>query len=438
MTDGHTALHPDSERAESRADRTDRPTNRPSMLFVVDFPENIGRTNRHVKPLTRVADVTMVCIDPPTDVSEVEFRSSPTVGFRPLDLLIMFAVALVEGLRGDYDGVASFSLVPHGCFALAVGTVCRLPTHLGILGIDIDVHATARYGPVVRWLMRRFTVVSVPGSTYARTLHEHGVTPGSTMRLINPIPDVGDEPPADDHDERYDYLWVGRFESEKDPLLFVEALRERAADDPDFSAAMVGDGSLSPAVESALEAYGLTEQVELTGWVDDPMKYYSASRVLVITSERDALPLTLLEGMSVGTACVATSVGNLSDVIHHGVNGLLVSDRTPAGVAEELERLDDETLYEHITANATGVRDRYSTDALILDWEHVLLSMGVLAAPSVRSTERVSPTDRPEWTTVTPVEAADRGGTSSVPDTNGHRLSSETTATNGEVIVESD
>ena len=85
----------------------------------------------------------MVCVNEPDGESDVSFTTAPSVGIRPVDLLSMFAYAAVAGVRGEYDGIVSFSLLPHGCFALVVGRLSETPVHLGILGIDVDVHAEA-------------------------------------------------------------------------------------------------------------------------------------------------------------------------------------------------------------------------------------------------------------------------------------------------------
>ena len=92
--------------------------NEPSVLVVADFTGNLSKVDRHVRPLSGVAAPTMVCVTEPDDVAGVEFVSGPAVGFRPLDLLVMAVVALFEALRGEYDAVASFSLLPHGTVAL--------------------------------------------------------------------------------------------------------------------------------------------------------------------------------------------------------------------------------------------------------------------------------------------------------------------------------
>jgi glycosyltransferase involved in cell wall biosynthesis len=157
---------------------------------------------------------------------------------------------------------------------------------------------------------------------------------------------------------------------------------------------MVGDGALGGAVRAAVERHGLADSVELAGWVDDPRSYYERSRLFLLTSERDALPLTLLEAMATGVVPVVTPVGNVPDVVEDGTNGRVATDGTPeefATIAAAL--LDDSTTYERLSEAAPAVRERYSTDALVDDWVTVLRTMGVDPGEAARSDQGATDSD---------------------------------------------
>ncbi|MFC6838527.1 glycosyltransferase family 4 protein [Halomarina ordinaria] len=358
-------VHPASERT-------------PSVLVVTDFTRNLSKIERHVQPLAETADVTVVCITGDESLPGIDYRTVPSFGVRPLGLALMLVAALYEAWRGEYDAVASFSLLPHGCIALAVGTVFGLPTHLGIIGIDLDVHARApRYGAAVRWLIRRFDAVSVPGTTFEDRLVGMGVPRERVEVLANPI-DVDAYYPNPEVDPEYDLVWVGRFNEEKDPELFVAALAELRERGDEVDAVMLGDGPLERAVEARVRADGLEDSVELAGWVDDPLSYYWRSRAFVLTSERDALPLTLVEAMATGLGCVVPAVGNVPDVARDGETALVLDDLTPETLADALERLlRDDDLAARLGENAAAVADRYSYEAATEDWSRILETLGV-------------------------------------------------------------
>lgn len=351
---------------------------RPSVL-VVYSAQNLSKIERHVAPLAEHADVTMVCIDADEGVDGVDYVTVPTFGVRPVGLALMFLAALWEAWRGEYDAVASFSLLPNGCFALAVGRLFGLPAHLGIIGVDLDVHAEARYGPLVRALIRRFDAASVPGTAFVDRLVGIGLPRERATILVNPI-DAGTYHPPDERDPDYDLLWIGRFEPEKAPERFVDALAALADRDRDraFTAAMVGDGPLASAVDERIRDRGLDDRIDRPGWIEEPRAYYWRSRAFVLTSERDALPLTLVEAMATGLPSVVPPVGNVPDVAEDGETALVVDPPTPQRFADALERLlDDPDLRERLGANAAGIAERYSYEGAAADWERILTTMGV-------------------------------------------------------------
>ena len=65
---------------------------------------------------------------------------------------------------------------------------------------------------------------------------------------------------------------------------------------------------------------GLTE--------DEVVSVLSSSQYYLFTSASESMPLTVLEAMSSGCCVVSEDVGDISSVIHDGVNGYLV----PKGV----------------------------------------------------------------------------------------------------------
>lgn len=409
---------------ENRVDTSDSPTpveshrgsEGPAVLVIAGLG-NSGKVERHLGPLAAVAsETTVVCVREGPEIEGITYREAPTFGSvwgpgrlpgvseRLVGIVAMLFVALIEALRGDYDAVASISLVPYGYFALVVGHIARLPTHLGIIGADLDLHATAWYGPLVRAAFRRFTAVSVPGNDHQRRLVRMGVAPDRISILANAVdadryrPGAGYRPEAGDRPEtgresavqeapagptegsaEYDVLWVGRFSPEKDPLLFVRTLGELADRGVAFEAAMVGSGSLELDVRRERAAHGLVDQLDLPGWVDDPLPYYGCSSTFVLTSEREGLPLSLLEAMAVGIAPVVPDIGSVTDVAVDGETAVVVDERTPEAFADALERLlTDDGFRAEIADETPTIRDSYSYAAARDDWRHILATMGCL------------------------------------------------------------
>ena len=410
--------------SENRVDTSDsrlpvespRDSEGPAVLVIAGLG-NSDKVERHLGPLAAVAsETTVVCVRAGPEVEGITYREAPTFGEVPglrrvpgfgrvlgvdervAGIVMMLFLALAETLRGDYDAVVSISLVPYGYFALIVGKTARLPTHLGIIGADLDLHATAWYGSLVRAAFRRFTAISVPGNDHLRRLVRMGVAPDRISILANAVdadryrpgagyrPEAGLGPAGQDasagqmeDSPEYDILWVGRFSPEKDPLLFVRALGELADHGVTFEAAMVGSGSLETNVHQERAAHGLIDRLDLPGWVDDPLPYYGCSSTFALTSEREGLPLSLLEAMAVGVAPVVPDIGSVTDVAVDGETALVVDERTPEAFADALERLlADDAFRAKIADKTPTIRASYSYAAARDDWRHILATMGCL------------------------------------------------------------
>lgn len=344
-----------------------------TSVLVLANHSDAGRFERHYEPLADVTgEARLLCLNDDATVENATTTVVPTFGHHYLGLLVLALWALVVGYREEYDAVVSVSLFPYGCIALALKALYGYPAHLGIIGIDLDHHADAWYGPLPRALFHLFDTLSVPGPTHVEKLLDLGHSRERVCVLANAV-DTETYAPTPDGETVYDYVWVGRFSAEKDPLLFVRALARLDAAGEEFRAAMLGSGRLESALVDRIQRYGLAGTIDLPGWVESPVEYYRRSRVFVSTSRRDALPLTLIEAMSSGLACVAPPVGSIPDVVDHDHNGVLLSEREPEALAATLRELrTDPERAERLGDRATDVRSEFSYARAREDWQYIL------------------------------------------------------------------
>ena len=139
-------------------------------------------------------------------------------------------------------------------------------------------------------------------------------------------------------------LYVGRIE----PLKGLDLLVETAAqmDIGECVRFIVvgadanGDFELDRLKQLAKER-DLEDQIDFVGQVDhtDLPLYYNAADVCVVPSYYESFGLVALEAMACGTPVVATRVGGLSTIIHHGRTGYLKSWRCPEAFANSLEMI---------------------------------------------------------------------------------------------------
>ena len=106
----------------------------------------------------------------------------------------------------------------------------------------------------------------------------------------------------------------------------------------------------------------------------DTLQRIAASDVFVLNSSYEGLSHMLIEGLSLGSAIVATDVGGNPELIEHEKNGLLVPFGDRSALTAAITRLlaDDEFAGRLRTA-AKGSSSRFSVASMI-DATRALLS----------------------------------------------------------------
>ncbi|OGX47564.1 MAG: hypothetical protein A3G88_04490 [Omnitrophica WOR_2 bacterium RIFCSPLOWO2_12_FULL_63_16] len=118
----------------------------------------------------------------------------------------------------------------------------------------------------------------------------------------------------------------------------IEALPAITGSIPSLRCLIVGDGPSRPAIEQQVSRLGLARHVVFTGVLDEEEKKAAIrlSRVVVLPSLSEGLPVALLEAMALGKPIVATDVGGIRELIDDQVSGVLVRPRNSDALASAI------------------------------------------------------------------------------------------------------
>ncbi len=119
-------------------------------------------------------------------------------------------------------------------------------------------------------------------------------------------------------------LSIGSLSPQKAHHHLIDAFAALAAAQPAARLLVAGDGPLRETLTARIAAHGLAGRVRLLGARDDAADLLEACDLFVLSSEREGLPITLLEAMRAGRACVSTRIGGTAEVVEDGVTGRLV------------------------------------------------------------------------------------------------------------------
>ena len=170
-------------------------------------------------------------------------------------------------------------------------------------------------------------------------------------------------------------LGVGRLIPKKGFDILVQACAILQQKRVRFEAVIVAEGGEhEKEIRRLITANGLENSVLLPGPMSQSQlfdEYRKASafclpcRVLE-NGDRDGIPNVLMEAMAVGVPVVSTPISGIPELIHDGVNGLLVPSEDPHGLAEAFLRLtQDNHLAATLSRNAQEtIEERFDGDKL--------------------------------------------------------------------------
>lgn len=176
---------------------------------------------------------------------------------------------------------------------------------------------------------------------------------------------------------------VGRLQPVKNQLLLIRACGLLLRTAPELRSAfrvrIVGDGSERPALDAAIDAEGLREIAEITGWNDDMPAAMQTLQVFVLPSLNEGISNTLLEAMATGLPVVATAVGGSPELVSDGVTGFLIPGNDTAALAERLLRYLRSPLLVQTHGRAARQRavSEFSLQRMLADYNRMYgLEMG--------------------------------------------------------------
>ncbi|MEO2104428.1 MAG: glycosyltransferase [Actinomycetota bacterium] len=158
--------------------------------------------------------------------------------------------------------------------------------------------------------------------------------------------------------------FVGRLTRIKRPDRAVDAMRAVREAGIDAHLVVAGDGDLRHTTERRAAVLG--DAVTFLGWTSDIGRVLSAADVIVLTSDNEGMPVTLVEAAHAGVPAVATDVGGVAEVVADGTTGLVVAP-TAAAVGEGLVGLlgDPERRGRMGTAATAAAARHFTTASMV-------------------------------------------------------------------------
>ena len=217
-------------------------------------------------------------------------------------------------------------------------------------------------------VIERAERIIIPSGYLADIAYGWGV-PRERVRVVpNPAPSVDATTPRAELRDRLGFrfptfVFAGRLTPQKNLPLAISALSRVA----DASLVVVGEGPSRAELSRAIDDAGVCDRVTLTGALPraDAIQRMRAADASILPSDWENFPHAAVEALAAGTPVVATAVGGVPEIVHSGINGLLVPPRDPDALAAAMARLnDDGELLASLRAGALRSCERYRQDVV--------------------------------------------------------------------------
>ena len=224
------------------------------------------------------------------------------------------------------------------------------------------------------------------GNKVRQDLLEAGIGSKEKFGLMPPGLAIGNLPSKNDaltffglNNERLQCAFIGRVTQIKRPDRFLDVVSEIKKRNISLDFFIAGDGELLEACRERIIAEDLP--VKVLGWQSNIEKVLSAADIVVLTSDNEGTPLSLIQAGMAELPVVSTNVGSVPEVVLDKATGLITSLDVQE-IADALEKLvSDKALRAQLGIAAQGFTlANFGVQRLVRD--HELLYKKLLSSPT--------------------------------------------------------
>jgi len=217
----------------------------------------------------------------------------------------------------------------------------------------------------------------VLGEFWRRLLRDAaGLAPDTVHVIYNAVPDFGANISLVRAQKApLRLIFAGELHPRKGVDVLLEALAALNQKFQGWTCIIAGNGPQTQ-YQATADRLGIARQASFAGWLGSEQlhRLMLESDVVLLPSRGEGLPLCLVEGAAAGAALVATDEGATRDVVHDGVNGIIVP-LDPNAIANALHYLAENpaVLASMQSASRAIYLQQFGLDRMIQDLHHVYL-----------------------------------------------------------------
>jgi len=169
---------------------------------------------------------------------------------------------------------------------------------------------------------------------------------------------------------------AGRLTAQKGQAYLIEIAQLLKKKNVAFKIKIAGTGELFEPLQKAIEKQGLSNEIELLGFVEDVNSFMHHIEVFVLTSEWEGFGYVLAEAMIAKKPVIGFDMTSNPELIDAGKNGYLIPFPNVEMFADKIASLVEQPelrkqFGEH---GRQKIKDNFELDKVISDMEHYILN----------------------------------------------------------------
>ena len=178
--------------------------------------------------------------------------------------------------------------------------------------------------------------------------------------------------------KKYDLVFVGNLVRDKRPDIFVKVLAAVKKKLPNIRGIILGKGAMENQILNQIKNLSLQSNIEFLGYQKNVADYLSISKLLIMTSQTEGMPMVILEAMSVGVPCIVPDVGDITDVAINDYNSMVIKGLNIEHFSDAIVNcINDQILYKKLSNNSLKTisdnKEKYSMKSIAKEWEKVII-----------------------------------------------------------------
>ena len=224
-------------------------------------------------------------------------------------------------------------------------------------------------------LLKRCYKIGVRGTNSQRYLESKNI---EKNKIFIPHNVFEFDPNKKDQEILYDLIFIGTLNSDKRPDVFVELVAAVKKYMPSIRSVILGEGEMKNDILKQIKSLSLEKNIEVLGFRKNVADYLNKSKLLVMTSQTEGMPMVILEAMSFGVPCVVPNIGDITDFAINNYNSMVIKGLNIKHFSDAIVSCNnDQNLYKKLSNNSLKTiadnKEKYSIKSIAKEWEKVII-----------------------------------------------------------------